>query len=204
MSGIERPDGPGVAAVWLLLLLSGCGPPDRETVAARGDGVPGPGTSAVEQGAVELAAAGGQTIYVPAYSAVATADNSQLYQLAITLSVRNTDRSLPIIVTAIRYHHQDGRLVREYLKAPLRIAPLAALEVYVRECDTSGGTASSFLVDWLGDPAASHPMVESVMVGTTGNQGISFTCPGRVVANRSTSSETPLPSASPARPAAQE
>ena len=43
--------------------------------------------------------------FAKAISAVATADNSQLYQLAITLSVRNTDRTLPIVITAIRYHH---------------------------------------------------------------------------------------------------
>jgi hypothetical protein len=170
----------------MLALLWACGAcerPQHAEVRAGGDG-PRPEAMTVELGSPELAAAAGQTIYVPAYSAVATADNARLYQLAITLSIRNTDRRLPIVVTAVKYHHQDGRLVRDFLKTPLRLAPLAALEFYLREGDTSGGNSSSFLVEWVGGPAASVPVVESVMVGTAGNQGISFTCPGRVVADR--------------------
>jgi hypothetical protein len=145
-----------------------------------------PGATPVEPGSPELTGEGGrgQTIYAPAYSAIAIADNAQLYQLATTLSIRNTDRTLPIVITAIRYHHQDGRLVRDMLKTPLRVAPMASLEFFIREGDTSGGTASSFLIDWVAQPAVSPPIVETVMAGTSGTQGISFTCTGRVVAER--------------------
>ncbi len=145
-----------------------------------------PGASAVELGSPELADTGkhSQTVYVPAYSAIAIADNAQLYQLAITLSIRNTDRTVPIIVTAIDYHHQDGRLVKKMLTTPLRVAPMASLEFFVRARDTSGGIVSSFLVDWVAEPTASAPIVESVMVGTSSSQGIAFICPGRVVADR--------------------
>jgi hypothetical protein len=171
-----------------------CDGPQNAELRAGGDG-PRPGATAVEPGSPELTAAAGQTIYVPAYSAVPTADNARLYQLAIALSIRNTDRSLPIVVTAVNYHHQDGRMVREFLKTPLRLAPLAAIDYFIREGDTSGGTASSFLVEWVGDPAASAPVAEAVMVGTAGNQGVSFTCPGRVVADRGRSNpiNPPLP-----------
>lgn len=98
-----------------------CGRPQQHDV-ARGGG-PRPGVSEIEPGKADLPDAAGQTIYVPAYSAIATADNPQLYQLAITLSVRNTDQDQPILLTDVRYHDQDGRLVRSFLKKPLRIAP---------------------------------------------------------------------------------
>jgi hypothetical protein len=174
-----------------LLLLAGsliaaavsCDRPQRHDVPIGADSAR-PGVTAVEPGSPEASAGAGQTIYVPAYSAVAIANNSQLYQLAITLGVRNTDRSLPIVIHSIRYHRQDGSLVRDFLKTPVRVAPLAVLEFFIHEDDTSGGTASSFLVDWAGNPAVSAPVVETVMVGTAGTQGISFTCPGRVVADR--------------------
>jgi hypothetical protein len=139
---------------------------------------------AIEPGSPELTGGAGQTIYVPAYSAIATTDATRLYQLAITLGIRNTDRSMPIVITGVRYHHQGGRLVRDLLKAPLRIAPLATADFHVRENDTSGGILPSFLVDWVGETATSAPIVETVMVGTAGSQGISFTCPGRVIADR--------------------
>jgi hypothetical protein len=142
------------------------------------------GITAVDAGSPELSATGGQTIYIPAYSAVTIVNHSQLYQLAITLTVRNTDAKQPIVVTSIRYHHQDGRFIRDLVSGPMRVAPLAALESFVPESDTSGGTAVSFLVEWIGDPSVSPPLVESVMVGTAGTQGVSFTCPGRVVADR--------------------
>jgi hypothetical protein len=128
--------------------------------------------------------AAGQTIYVPAYSSVSVTDQARPYNLAITLSIRNTDRAEPIVVTAARYHDHDGRVVRDYLKKPLRIAPLAAMEYFVQESDTSGGYSASFLVDWVAERAVSPPVVESVMIGTGGNRGMAFTCPGRVVADR--------------------
>jgi hypothetical protein len=143
-----------------------------------------PGVSEIELAKADLPAAVGQTIYVPVYSSIPTADNSLLYQLAITVSIRNTDRSRPIVLTEVRYYDQDGRLVRDFLKKPLRIAPMAAMEVFVREGDSSGGTSASFFVEWVAEQVVSAPVVEAVMVGTTGNQGISFTCPGRVVADR--------------------
>jgi hypothetical protein len=143
------------------------------------------GVTALEPGIPDLAsaAAHGQTIFVPAYSAVATGDNSALYPLAITLSVRNTDQKQPIVLTAVAYHHQDGHQVHAFLKSPVRVAPLAAAEFFVSESDMSGGTVSSFLVEWKSTSPVSDPIVESLMVGTASNQGISFTCPGRVIAD---------------------
>jgi hypothetical protein len=143
-----------------------------------------PGVHSLDAGSPEIAAAAGQTVYVPAYSAVATADNSRLYQLAITLAVRNSDVRNPIIVKSVNYHDRAGRLVRRFLETPLRIDPLAAIEFFVRESDTSVDTAASFLVEWVAEATVSDPVVEAIMVGTTGNQGISFVCPGRVVADR--------------------
>ena len=35
----------------------------------------------------------GQTIYVPAYSSVLTSDRAHSFNLAVTLSIRNTDRT---------------------------------------------------------------------------------------------------------------
>jgi hypothetical protein len=126
----------------------------------------------------------GQTLYVPAYSSVFVSNQAQPLDLAITLSVRNTDRRAPIVVTAVEYYDHDGQLARKYLQKPVRIAPLAAMEYFVRERDTSGGYSASFLVEWTSDQSVSAPVVESVMVGTAGNRGVSFTCTARVIADR--------------------
>jgi hypothetical protein len=127
----------------------------------------------------------GQTLYVPAYSSVFTADRAHSFNLAVMLSVRNTDRTHPILVTSASYYDQDGQLVRDYLKKPLRIGPMASAEFFVTENDTSGGVSASFLVEWVAEQSVSVPLIEAVMLGTASTQGISFNCPGRVLADRS-------------------
>lgn len=127
----------------------------------------------------------GQTIYVPAYSSVFTSNRARSFNLAVTLSIRNTDRTHPIVVASASYYDQDGQLVRDYVKKPLRIGPMASTEFFVTESDTSGGVSASFLVAWVAEQSVSAPLVESVMIGTSSSQGVAFTCPGRVVADRS-------------------
>ena len=127
----------------------------------------------------------GQTIYVPAYSSIYTSDRAHRFDLAVTLSVRNTDQDHPMILTKARYYDQDGQVIREYLKKPLRIGPMASTEFFVSESDTKGGVSASFLVEWVAEQSITAPVVESVMVGTLSGQGVSFTCPGRVLDDRS-------------------
>jgi hypothetical protein len=126
----------------------------------------------------------GQTLYVPAYTSIYIADRAERFNLAITLSVRNADPSHPIVVTGVRYYDQDGRLIHDHLKKPLRIAPMAATEFFVKESDTTGGVSVSFLIEWAAEQSVTPPVVESIMVGTASTQGISFVCPARVVEER--------------------
>jgi Protein of unknown function (DUF3124) len=129
--------------------------------------------------------AAGQTIYVPAYSSIYTSDRAHRFDLAVTLSIRNTDQDHPMILTKGRYYDQDGQLIRDYLTKPLRIGPMSSTEFFVGENDTKGGVSASFLVEWVAEHSVTDPVVESVMVGTLSGQGVSFTCPGRVLVDRS-------------------
>jgi hypothetical protein len=126
----------------------------------------------------------GQTIYVPAYSSVSTSDRAERFNLAVTLSVRNVDRVHPIVVTSVGYFAQDGQLVRDYVRKPLRIAPLASAAFFVKESDQSAGVLASFLVEWVAEQKVAAPVVESVMVGLASSRGVAFRCEGRVVADR--------------------
>ncbi|SIO58237.1 Protein of unknown function [Singulisphaera sp. GP187] len=132
----------------------------------------------------DFQAVAGQTVYVPVYSHVFTSDDARPFRLAVTLSVRNTDQVQPIILVSVKYHDRDGRLVRDTLKKPLRIAPLASMDFFVEENDTTGGSSASYLLEWVAERSVSAPVAEAVMIGTASTQGISFVCPGRVVAER--------------------
>jgi len=123
----------------------------------------------------------GQRVYVPAYSHILIGDRSTPFNLAATLSVRNTDPANAVTVTAIDYYDGSGRLAKRHLERPHVLRPLAATEVFVPESDTSGGFGASFLVTWAAEAAATPPVVECLLIGAQSGQGISIRSPGRVI-----------------------
>ena len=125
-----------------------------------------------------------QLVYVPAYSHIATGDDAQPLNLAITLSVRNADPGRAIVLTRVDYFDSDGKLVRKFLDSALKVEPLASAEYFIKESDVGGGGSPSFVVKWVAEGPAVAPVVESVMIGTAGTQGISFTSPGRSIDSR--------------------
>ena len=80
-----------VLAVFILGSLTSCGRQQPAEIHA-------PGLKA-RKGVVEAEpidrsrVVAGQTIYVPAYSSVLTSDRAHSFNLAVTLSIRNTDRT---------------------------------------------------------------------------------------------------------------
>ena len=112
-------------------------------------------------------------IYVPVYSHVYYQGGSP-YSLETTLSIRNTDPVQAIFVKSVEYFDTSGKLVKTYLDEAIRLTPLQSIEFLVERRDSSGGSGANFLVQWLGERQVSKPLVEAVMVGTAGTQGISF------------------------------
>lgn len=123
----------------------------------------------------------GQTVYVPVYSYIYMWDRDRRMDLTATLSIRNTDRQSPIILAAVDYHNVSGKLVRRYLDSPVELGALAAAEFVVDQEDTSGGSSASFIIRWVTTNPVTDPVIESIMINTSGNQGVSFVSTGRVI-----------------------
>ena len=123
----------------------------------------------------------GQTVYVPAYSNVYSGPRKNPFQLATMLSIRNVDLAGSFKVTSIDYYDNDGRLIRKYVDAPLVIRPLGSHHVYLEEKDARGGFGANFIVRWAADKAINAPIIECVMIGASGGQGISFVSPGQEI-----------------------
>jgi Protein of unknown function (DUF3124) len=123
----------------------------------------------------------GQLIYVPVYSQIFFGDRQQPFNLAITLSLRNTDLASPIEITSVRYYDEKGKLIKEYAPPAVTIAPLAAARFFVKQSDVAAGSEPCFVVRWQAPQKVSPPIVEGLMVGTSFGQGISFTATGRVL-----------------------
>ena len=80
---------------------------------------------------------------------------------------------------SVRYYDTGGRLVQEYLEAPVVLPPLASADFLVESRDMAGGVGANFLVDWSAEEPAHDPLIEAVMVGVAGNHAISFVSSGR-------------------------
>ncbi|MGI8502220.1 MAG: DUF3124 domain-containing protein [Hassallia sp.] len=123
----------------------------------------------------------GQTIYVPVYSHIYHHNKQEVFNLAATLSIRNTDLTNYIIITSVRYYDSDGKLVKQYLERPIQLDALASTDFFVTRDDKSGGLGANFIVEWVAQTEISQPRVEAVMIGTELQQGISWISPGKVI-----------------------
>ncbi len=123
----------------------------------------------------------GQTIYVPAYSHIYSGSREKPFLLTVTLSIRNIDPSKKIRITAADYYETEGKLLKKQINKPVKLNPLGSLRYVIPEKDTSGGSGANFIVKWESDEPVNPPIVESIMIGTQTQQGISFTSRGRVI-----------------------
>lgn len=114
-----------------------------------------------------------QLVYVPVYSHVYYQGGAS-YSLETTLSIRNTDPVHVIYVKSVEYFDTSGKLIKKHLDQTIRLAPLQTIEFLVERRDSSGGSGANFLVEWLGQRHTNKPLIEAVMVGTAGAQGICF------------------------------
>ena len=135
----------------------------------------------IAQAAPEYRLSKGQTVYVPVYSTVFSAPKKIPFYLAIILSIRNTDLTESITVTAADYYDTKGKLVRKYYPKPVTLAPLESTDVYIPEQDNAGGTGANFIVRWNSQREVNAPIIESVMIGIKSGQGVSFVSPGQEI-----------------------
>lgn len=123
----------------------------------------------------------GQTIYVPAYSHIYSGNNEKPFLLTVTLSIRNIDPNHPIKITVADYYETQGKRLKKFLDEPRTLKPMESLRYVIPESDEKGGSGANFMVEWQSDKSVNPPIVESVMIGTQSQQGVSFTSRGRVI-----------------------
>jgi hypothetical protein len=161
-----------LAFITLVVCLTGC--------AVESTPLPPAPTQSKEVSIADLEIVTGQTIYVPAYSDIYFAADRTI-DLAITLTVHNTDLTHPIVLTSVRYYNTQGQLIRDYIAQPRQLGPLETAAFFVEESDDSGGVGANFIVVWGAEQPAYEPVVEAVMIGSVSSLSFSFVTPGRVI-----------------------
>lgn len=112
-------------------------------------------------------------VYVPIYSHV-YAHGGKPILLEVTLSIRNTDIEVPMVLYEVNYYDTDGNQIRRYIDAPIEIAPLATVEFLVEQQDYEGGPGANFVVSWTSEELLNEPLIEAVMIGSGENATVSF------------------------------
>jgi hypothetical protein len=123
----------------------------------------------------------GQSVYVPAYSYIYHGDRETPFFLAITLSIRNTDPGNPITLLSAQYFDTDGKLIRDYQQGERVVRPMGSVEYMVKESDKIGGAGANFVVKWKSEAEVTEPIIETIMIGTASQEGISFSSRGQAV-----------------------
>ncbi|WP_239988613.1 DUF3124 domain-containing protein [Paramagnetospirillum kuznetsovii] len=128
----------------------------------------------------------GQSVYVPVYSQISHGNldgRGQPMELLLSgmLSIRNTDPTTPITITAARYYGTDGKVLREFITKPTVLGAMASTDYFVEHKDKSGGTGANFVVEWHADKPVNPPLIETVNAYFFGTQSVAFTSPGRPI-----------------------
>lgn len=124
----------------------------------------------------------GQTVYVPIYSHIYSGIKARPFDLAATLSIRNTNLKSSINLISVKYYDSQGKLVKDYLAAPIPLNALGSTRYIIVENDKAGGSGANFIVIWESEQPVNPPIIEGVMIGTHSGQGISFVSRGQVIA----------------------
>jgi len=121
-----------------------------------------------------LAMSKGQTVYVPAHSQVFYGDKARTFDLSATLTIRNIDIKSDIQITKVGYYNETGKHLRDFVDKTIQLKPWTSTRFFIKESDVSGGAAAFFIVIWQADSPVNPPLTECVMIGASGQQGVSF------------------------------
>ncbi|MBL7872282.1 MAG: DUF3124 domain-containing protein [Cyclobacteriaceae bacterium] len=119
------------------------------------------------------------TTYLSVYSQIYSQSEHKTHDLTVTVSMRNTNPGDTLFIEKAEYFDTKGKSIRTYFDHPIFIAPMETVEIVIDEMDQEGGTGANFLFTWRIKPASGEPLFESVMISTSGQQGLSFTTQGR-------------------------
>jgi hypothetical protein len=141
--------------------------------------IAGPGVVQAQAAAPEQSE--GQTVYVPVYSQVFFGDKARTFDLSATLNIRNIDVRGAIQVTKVGYYNENGKHVRDFVDKPVVLQPWTSTRFFIKESDNTGGANAFFIVIWQADSPVLPPIIESVMIGAMGQQGVSFLTRGTAI-----------------------
>ncbi len=122
-----------------------------------------------------------ETDYLPVYSDIYHTDGTKRFPITATISIRNTSLADSAYIQSATYHDSFGILLRSYLDSTLLLLPMESIEFVVEEGEKAGGAGANFIIDWAATTYSDQLLIQSIMIGTYGQQGISFLTEAKVI-----------------------
>lgn len=112
--------------------------------------------------------------YVPVYSDIYHRDGTRRFSLTTTISIRNTSLADSAYLLKATYYDSYGAKLNEYVDSTILLSPLESIEFVVEEIEEVGGAGANFIIHWGAKKYSDQLLIQSVMIGSYGQQGISF------------------------------
>lgn len=121
--------------------------------------------------------------YVPVYSDIYFQDGTRKFHLATTISIRNTSLIDSAFILSARYYDSYGKMLTQYVDSTLLLSPLESIEFVVEEIEELGGAGANFIIEWGAKNYSNQILIQSIMIGTYGQQGVSFMSDAKMISN---------------------
>jgi len=125
-----------------------------------------------------------EIVYLPIYSDIYHLDGTKRFLLTSTASIRNISLKDSAYVLNAVYNDSYGKQLRSFVTKTILLKPLESIEYVIEDAEDKGGAGASFILEWGGTRYSGQMLIQSVMIGTAGQQGISFTTKGEVISRR--------------------
>jgi hypothetical protein len=130
--------------------------------------------------AAEVKLVKGQTIYIPCPTSYMAGTYS--FFARATVFIHNADPTNAINITRIDFYNSSGKLMGKYLPQPLKLNPLAATRIPVKEAlEDEEGAAAHFIIQWQAENKVVEPLINGLFIGSSGTRGYSWTSHPRII-----------------------
>ena len=165
--------------ILLLVIFAGCAVSDKQTEKGNKRSHPSHIYNFVEPDTALLNYF--ETDYLPVYSDIYYQDGTRRFPITVTVSIRNTSLTDSAFILSANYYDSYGKLIHSYLDSTLLLSPLESIELVVEEDESEGGAGANFIIDWAATKYTDQVMIQSIMISTYGQQGVSFLSDAKMI-----------------------
>lgn len=122
-----------------------------------------------------------ETDYVPIYSDIYYDNGTKRYPLTATISIRNISLVDSAYLLSAVYNDSYGNKLKDYIDSAFLVSPLESIEFVVEAEEDIGGAGANFIIEWGATNYSNQLIIQSIMIGTYEQQGISFTSEAKII-----------------------